>query len=200
MSDARQGNEIAKRKMLRHYTYFLSQVGIRNGTESAKKWSIDNFKKLIEELNKSYSEYTVVTVGDKGDYEIDIKQLENIGLDFTNTAGLTTIDEVANILYYSKVVIANDSGIMHIANALNCNLIALYGPTDYTRTRPLGEKSTILYSKTDCFCKMYNFSGNESEFLKLYPNCMDGIKIEKVINKIKELINKNLGLINQKNN
>jgi integrase len=56
LSDARQGNEIAKRKMLRHYTYFLSQVGIRNGTESANlKWK--HITKVLEKGDYYYKIY-----------------------------------------------------------------------------------------------------------------------------------------------
>lgn len=182
-------NNVLKKFELNKNKYFVLQIGAANGVNSSKKWSKDNFTKLINQLKILYPTYNIVTVGDKGDYENDIKQLEDKNLEFVNTAGLTSIDEVSNILYYSKLVISNDSGIMHIANALQCHLIALYGPTDYTRTRPLGKKSNILYSKTGCFCKMYNFSGNESEILKQYPNCMDNIKVEHVLNKIKLIIN-----------
>ena len=169
---------------LKEKMYISLQIGAVNGTKSAKKWSIENFKNLIKELNINYSEYHIVTVGDTGDYENDIKQLENNKLNFINTAGLTTIDEVANILHYSKVVVANDSGIMHIANALNCELVALYGPTDCTRTRPLGVNSKVLFSKTECFCKMYNFSGNEVELLDIYPDCMNGITVQDVMKEV----------------
>jgi hypothetical protein len=56
LSDARQGNEIAKRKMLRHYTYFLSQVGIRNGTESTNlKWK--HISKVLEKGDYYYKIY-----------------------------------------------------------------------------------------------------------------------------------------------
>lgn len=181
-------SKILNRFALTKNRYIVLQVGAANGTKSAKKWSINNYKLLIERLNKKYNEYKIVTVGDKGDYENDIKQLENKDIDFVNTAGLTSLNEVTNILYYAKIVIANDSGIMHISNALDANLIALYGPTDYTRTRPLSKNAKILFSKTDCFCKMYNFKGNESELLEEYPNCMDGIKVKDVILQIDRII------------
>lgn len=168
--------------------YITIQVGAANGIESAKKWKIENFASLILKINKEIPDYQIVIVGDSGDYENDIKRLEQYNISFINTAGLTTIDEVANILYYSRLVIAHDSGLMHMANALKCHLIALYGPTDYTRTKPLGINSYILYSKTDCFGKMYNFSGNETELLVKYPNCMDGITVVDVFNKISKVI------------
>jgi len=91
------------------------------------------------------------------------------------------------LLYYSKLVVAHDSGIMHIANALDCNLIALYGPTDFTRTRPIGKNVKIIFSKNKYFCAMYNFKN--SEFDLPYPDSMKNITVEIVLNVVKEFLN-----------
>tara|TARA_B110000211_G_scaffold225853_1_gene278658 strand:- start:2244 stop:3296 length:1053 start_codon:yes stop_codon:yes gene_type:complete len=179
---------VLHRFQLRKHKYIVVQVGAANGAKSAKKWSIDNFKGLIGKINTNYPDYQVTLVGDLADYQNDIKSLEGVGLDFINTAGLTSINEVVNLLYFSELVVSHDSGIMHLANALNCNLIALYGPTDYTRTRPLGQKSTVLYSKTSCFCKMYNFGGNEIDLHHQFPNCMSGISVKNVMDEVDKLI------------
>ena len=56
------------------------------------------------------------------------------------------------------------------------------------RTRPLGKKSTILYSMTSCFCKMYNFEGDEKDLFHRYPNCMDGISVKNVMDEVSKLI------------
>jgi len=181
---------VLTRFRLEQYKYIILQVGAANGAKSAKKWGIENFKDLIGKINTNYEDYQVILVGDVGDYQNDIKLLEGLGLGFINTAGLTSINEVINLLQFSKLVVSHDSGIMHIANSLNCNLIALYGPTDHTRTSPLGDKSTILYSKTSCFCKMYNFGASETDLYHQYPNCMDGISVENVMNEIDNLIGK----------
>ena len=79
---------------------------------------------------------------------------------------------------------------MHIANALNVKLIALYGPTDYTRTMPLGDNSRILFSHSDCFAKMYNSNFSEDEVSKMYPNfeCMSGISVKDVIDVMEEYL------------
>lgn len=183
-----EDESVLRRFQVRKGKYFVVQVGAANGAKSAKKWDIENFRSLIEKINKSFTDYDVVLVGDEADYRNDIKLLEGGSIDFINTAGLTSINDVSNLLYFSKLVISHDSGIMHLANALNCSLIALYGPTDYTRTRPLGNNSTILYSKTSGFCKMYNFGGSELELYHQFPNCMDGITVQSVLEKVEAII------------
>lgn len=182
------GDDVLKKFQLKRKKYIILQIGAANGASSAKKWKSINFVSLINRLAVEHPEYKLVVVGDKGDYENDIKRVELCAEPFVNTAGLTTIEEVRSLLYYSKAVVAHDSGIMHMANALQCHLVALYGPTDYTRTRPLGQNSVILYSKTDCFCKMYNFQGNEGELLEQYPDCMDEISVNDVYEELKKVI------------
>lgn len=169
--------------------YIVLQPGAANGAVSAKKWSPRNFKNLITKLNSHFPDLQIVTVGDKGDYSNDIKILEDGILKFTNVAGLTTIEEVSAIVKNALAVVANDSGIMHMANALGVDLIALYGPTDFTRTRPLGKKSRILYSKSKCFASMYNFTGNEILLAQQYPDSMDYISVDDVFDLLTGLVN-----------
>lgn len=180
--------EVLKKFSLEQAEYLIMQVGASNGFDSAKKWSLKNYEELIRKLNLIYKDLKIVLVGDKGDYETDICKLEKEDISFINTAGLTTLEEVTNLLYYSKLVIANDSGIMHIANALKRDLIALFGPTDYTRTRPLGEKSTILYSRTASYAIMYNFGATDKEILQKYSDCMSGIKVEQVFVEVQRIL------------
>lgn len=180
-----KSEKVLHRFKLKAKQYIVMQVGAANGSQTGKKWDIENFENLIKKINSTIG-ITVVTVGDQGDYKNDIIKLENKGLFFTNTAGLTSIDEVANILYFSKLVVAHDSGIMHIANALQCNLIALYGPTDYTRTKPLGKNTQILYSKNEYFASMYNQKAHE--YLLPYPDCMAKIKVDDVFDVIRKEI------------
>jgi lipopolysaccharide heptosyltransferase II len=52
--------------------------------------------------------------------------------------------ELAAVLARARVVIANDSGPMHLAAAVGTPVVALFGPTDPGRTAPMGAASRIL--------------------------------------------------------
>lgn len=68
----------------------------------------------------------------------------------TNLCGTTDLVQAADIIAHSTCVISNDSGLMHVAGYLGKPTIALFGSTSPDWTKPLGSKSTILYTKQDC--------------------------------------------------
>jgi len=175
--------------LLRNEEYIVLQPCAANGSLTAKIWGIDNFNNLIPSLRRKYNKYKVVLVGDKGDFDMvrDTGLLDN---DVINLIGDTSVMELISVLNNAAVVVAHDSGVMHLANALNINLIALYGPTDFTRTKPLGDNSKILFSHSDCFAKMYNANFSENEVSKMYPNfeCMSNISVDDVLDAIDEYL------------
>lgn len=67
-----------------------------------------------------------------------------------NLAGKTTLSDAVDLLSLASVVIANDSGLMHIAAAVGCRVIALYGSTSPQFAPPLTNQATILTLQLPC--------------------------------------------------
>ncbi|MBC7453457.1 MAG: lipopolysaccharide heptosyltransferase II [Massilia sp.] len=67
-----------------------------------------------------------------------------------NLAGATSLDEAIALLARADAVVANDSGLMHIASALNRPVIALYGPTDPEHAPPLSDVAAALSLRLAC--------------------------------------------------
>ncbi|MGL4858563.1 MAG: ADP-heptose--LPS heptosyltransferase RfaF [Enterobacteriaceae bacterium] len=61
-----------------------------------------------------------------------------------NLAGDTTLDQAVVLLAGCQAVVSNDSGLMHIAAALQRPLVALYGPSSPDFTPPLTDKVTVI--------------------------------------------------------
>jgi heptosyltransferase-2 len=65
-------------------------------------------------------------------------------------SGRTTLSDVVDLLARARAVISNDSGLMHIAAALQRPLLAIYGPTPAAFTPPLSEKAAVLVPDIAC--------------------------------------------------
>jgi ADP-heptose:LPS heptosyltransferase len=67
-----------------------------------------------------------------------------------NVCGAFSVGGTAAFIGKARAVICNDSGLMHVAAAMGTPLIALFGPTEYDRTRPFVDNCVIL--RKSCAC------------------------------------------------
>ncbi|VAW83666.1 ADP-heptose--lipooligosaccharide heptosyltransferase II [hydrothermal vent metagenome] len=67
-----------------------------------------------------------------------------------NLAGQTSLGQAIDLLSLCNVVISNDSGLMHVAAALNRPLVAIYGSSDPGFTPPMHDQAKIVQQPMDC--------------------------------------------------
>lgn len=65
-------------------------------------------------------------------------------------AGKTNLAQAVDLLSCSCAVVSNDSGLMHIAAALQVPVVAIYGSTSPGFTPPLAKQVAIVKSDLDC--------------------------------------------------
>ena len=123
-------------------------IGFCPGAEfgPAKRWPHYHYAKLAEMLiNHGYA---VELFGSAKDEPVgeEIRQAlsEELREFCVNLAGKTNLNEAVDLIANCTAVVTNDSGLMHIAAAVNRPLIALYGPTSPQYTPPLSDKATII--------------------------------------------------------
>ncbi len=72
-----------------------------------------------------------------------------------NLVGKTTLAQAFGVLQYASLIISEDSGLMHMACVSGIPTLALFGSTDYRRSRPTGNHSVCLHSgDLECGCCM----------------------------------------------
>jgi ADP-heptose:LPS heptosyltransferase len=92
--------------------------------------------------------------------------------------GNFTLKELCAFLKICKVFVGNESGPIHIATALNTQVVAILGPTNASRTGPYKGNTKIIQHKFDCQpCKNRNCKN---------PICMRDITVEEVFKEVKQ--------------
>ena len=99
-----------------------------------------------------------------------------------NMAGKKNLEETAALLKSASLVISVNTGIMHLASACGCNLIALHGPTNALRWGPFNKNSISINSKDNCApCLNLGF---EYKCKDKTGNCMKAIDINDIFKAI----------------
>jgi heptosyltransferase-1 len=68
----------------------------------------------------------------------------------SDLSGQSTLPQLTALLSMADLVVSTDTGVMHLAAALNCPLLALFGPTAPNRTGPYGSGHTVLFHPLPC--------------------------------------------------
>jgi heptosyltransferase I len=121
------------------------------GTAAAMKlWPESYWVALIDHAN-SLGIPVVLTGSGRDQKRLEnLRNLCQIPSLIANAAGLLTLDETRDLLASSLAVVSVDTGIMHLAAALNCRLLALFGATSPRRWGPLNARAKALSSARDC--------------------------------------------------
>jgi lipopolysaccharide heptosyltransferase I len=116
---------------------------------STKRWPADYFSELANRVSVSLDAH-IIFLGARDDRGLIQRITGRMKNAAANLAGETTLKESAALMERAAVVIANDSGPMHLAVALGRPTVALYGPTSPERTGPYGDSARVLWSRRPC--------------------------------------------------
>ena len=123
-------------------------IGLICGSENnpAKRWPVSHWRALIELLPTE----RFVLFGTANDTPITDAVAAGFGTRVENVAGRTTLPEYCARLRACRLLVTNDTGGMHLANALGVPLIALFGPTNPLRTGPVFSAPVAILQPPGC--------------------------------------------------
>lgn len=124
-------------------------AGLAPGARWAtKRWAPERFAEVARGL--AARGYAPVLLGGPGDAaEFARVRAAAPELVFQDTAGLD-VRGLALAIARCRVVVANDSGPVHIASALGVPVVAVFGPTSPARWRPLSPRSEVVAAGLAC--------------------------------------------------
>lgn len=129
-------------------------VGLCPGAEfgPAKRWPDQYYAQVAAYCINQGKQ--IWLFGSQKDQQVTDKIYQTLGEEQKNychnLSGKTSLVEAVDLLACCDTVICNDSGLMHIAAAVGCKIIAIYGSTSPKYTPPLSNDVTLLNTDIEC--------------------------------------------------
>ncbi len=124
-------------------------IGLIAGSENnpEKRWPVSHWVEFISLLPTNVK---IVMFGTHTDRSITDEIAVRCNRSVENLAGRTSLSEYCESLRQCSVLVTNDTGGMHLANALGVPLVALFGPTNPIRTGPVFDAAVTILQPPDC--------------------------------------------------
>ncbi len=125
-------------------------VGINPGATygSAKCWLPERFREVTERLLRDKDIY-IVYFGDQATANLVKEICAGLPSRVVNLAGQTSLRELSSLISNCDVILTNDSGPMHIADAIGTPMVALFGSTSEVVTGPY-RSGTLIHKHVEC--------------------------------------------------
>jgi len=170
----------------KNYIIFHPWAG---GTQyQMREWPSDNWVELGKFLIDLG--FQILITGGADDVEKTEKLIEYIG-DYcavTSAAGKFNLTQTAKLIKLSKGVVCVNTGIMHLASALDVPLVALHGPTNVKRWGPIGSQSRVVAVSLENGGQFLNLG---FEYPKYSKYIMDKISVQDVVNSLASFLDLN---------
>jgi len=152
-------------------------IGINPGAAygPAKRWPAEKYAELARKLLR-FPDAMVVVFGTAADREAAsrIKAVPGGDRNVIDLTGRTTLAQAMGLIGLCSVFVTNDSGLMHIAAALNTPTVAVFGSTNPVTTGPYASRASIVRTELECSPCL------ETHCPRKHFQCMENISVEEV--------------------
>lgn len=128
----------------------MPAIALMPGAEfgPSKQWPVEHYRQIAIDLTaKGYQVWVLGSPKDQpAGAAIVAEGLPNVH----NLCGKTALADAVDLIALCKGAVSNDSGLMHVAAAVRCPVVALYGATSPTFAPPLEEKAASLSLNLAC--------------------------------------------------
>ena len=119
-------------------------IFIVNTSKKEKRWVKEHWHQLLTNMETA-KQPVIIPCG----HQHEEAYAQSIGKGFTNVTLLsqTTLQQLRDIIAQSQVVVSVDTGLAHLAAALDKPTIILYGPTDVAQFGTVGKQQVHLHNQ-----------------------------------------------------
>jgi heptosyltransferase II len=125
-------------------------LGLCPGAEygEAKRWPAEYYAEVAR--NAIEHDWQVWLFGSDKDMPVTHKINQLAKSLCVDLSGKTKLDEAIDLMSLCDTIISNDSGLMHVAAALDKKVIAIFGSSDPYHTPPMHPEAVIEYLGLEC--------------------------------------------------
>jgi heptosyltransferase-2 len=114
----------------------------------AKRYPAESYAQVLAKL--SGDGWHIVALGTPAECDIAAQCLAQVHTKHWNAAGQTSLSQALQLVSIAKLMLCNDSGLMHVTAGLGIPTVTMFGATDPARTSPSGKRVGLLYQPADC--------------------------------------------------
>ncbi|MCP4357513.1 MAG: glycosyltransferase family 9 protein [Chloroflexi bacterium] len=111
--------------------------------DEAKRWPVERFVRLANHLVRKHN-VRLLLVGSEADRPLAADIVGLIPVAAANWTGSVSLSEIGALGEMADLYVGNDTGSTHIAAAVGCPTIAIFGPSDPTISAPYGEEDKVV--------------------------------------------------------
>jgi lipopolysaccharide heptosyltransferase II len=124
------------------------------GYGPAKRWPASRFAALAS-LFRERKNASVVIIGSASESWIAAEISSSLNKKPLVLTGKTTLPELKGLISLARLFISNDSGPMHLANAMGIPVVGIFGPTDPAVTGPFEQPAAVVKKDVPCWPCFY---------------------------------------------
>lgn len=147
----------------------------------AKQWFPERYAALGDRLSNNL-DATILLFGGPSDRKLGQDIVRMMAAPVIDLSGRTSLGEAMALIDRCNAFVTNDSGLMHVAAALNTPLVAIFGSTNSTTTSPYSETSRIVRVPIECSPCMQPVCPLG------HMNCMKQVTVQMVSDAVEDLL------------
>lgn len=117
-------------------------VLVPGSAHQSKCWPAERFSRLADKITKELN-FTVFAVGSASERLLTEDVVRGASVSVLNLAGQTTIPQLVSLLGGAKLVVSNDTGPGHIAEAMHIPTVLIFGHTNPLRVGPYSRVEAV---------------------------------------------------------
>ena len=145
-----------------------------------KAWAPSQFAALADRL--AAQGVVVALIGNRREYQLGQQILALSRSHPFNMMGQTSLSQLAGLMKQSALFIGNDGGPMHMAGAVGCPVLGLFGPTDPAVWGARGKHVSVISKHLDCQECFHPVCQRGED------SCMGKISLEEVFEKAQDML------------